>query len=54
MSAIAAICYREGKLRFTNLGWMFWDLFYPLGYLLVFGVGITHALVAPPGLKRLD
>ncbi len=54
MSAIAAIFYRESKLRFTNLGWMFWDLFYPLGYLLVFGVGITHALGAPPGLNGMD
>jgi len=54
MSAIGAIFYRESKLRFTNLGWMFWDLFYSLGYLLVFGVGITHALGAPPGLAGLD
>jgi len=41
MSAIAAMFYREGKIRVTNLTFIFWDLFYPLGYLLVFGVGIN-------------
>ncbi|MBI2956363.1 MAG: ABC transporter permease [Acidobacteria bacterium] len=54
MSAIAAIFYREGKLRFTNLGWMFWDLFYPLGYLLVFSVGINYALGSPFQTLDLD
>ena len=38
MKAIAAVLYREGKIRFTNSLWIFWDLLYPLGYLLVFGV----------------
>ncbi len=38
MSAISAMLYRESKLRVTNLTYIFWDLFYPLGYLLVFGV----------------
>jgi hypothetical protein len=47
MTAIAAVLYREGKIRFTNWMWMFWDLFYPLGYLLVFGVGINYALGSP-------
>lgn len=44
MTALAAVFYREGKIRFTNLTWMFWDLLYPLGYLLLFGVGMTHAI----------
>jgi len=35
---------REGKIRATNLTFIFWDLFYPLGYLLVFGVGINASL----------
>jgi ABC-2 type transport system permease protein len=41
---IAAVMYREGKIRATNVTFIFWDLFYPLGYLLVFGVGINRAL----------
>lgn len=44
MSALLAVMYREGMIRATNLTFIFWDLFYPLGYLLVFGVGINHAL----------
>jgi ABC-2 type transport system permease protein len=41
---LAAIMVREGKIRATNLTFIFWDLFYPLGYLLVFGVGINASL----------
>lgn len=44
MSAIPAVFYREGKIRATNLSFIFWDLFYPLGYMLLFGVGINAAL----------
>jgi ABC-2 type transport system permease protein len=44
MSALRAIIAREGKIRATNLTFIFWDLFYPLGYLLVFGVGINASL----------
>ena len=44
MSAISAILYREGKIRATNYTFLFWDLFYPLAYLLVFGVGVNEAL----------
>ncbi len=47
MAAIAAVFYREGKIRITNVTFIFWDLFYPLGYLLVFGVGINAALGSP-------
>jgi ABC-2 type transport system permease protein len=47
MGSIAAVLYREGKIRFTNFAWLFWDLFYPLGYLLVFGVGVNYALGSP-------
>ena len=35
--------YREAKIRVTNLLFIFWDVLYPLGYLLVFGVGIDRA-----------
>src|SRR4029078_11675832 len=44
MKPLTAIMYREGKIRATNVTFIFWDLFYPLGYLLVFGVGIDHTL----------
>jgi ABC-2 type transport system permease protein len=47
MAAINAILYREAKIRATNLTFVFWDLFYPLCYLLVFGVGVTSALGSP-------
>src|SRR5919204_5163734 len=44
MGPLNAIMYREAKIRATNLTFIFWDLFYPLGYLLVFGVGMTQAM----------
>jgi ABC-type multidrug transport system permease subunit len=44
VNALTAIMLREGKIRATNLTFIFWDLFYPLGYLLVFGVGINASL----------
>jgi ABC-2 type transport system permease protein len=44
LRALAAVMYREGKIRATNVTFIFWDLFYPLLYLLVFGVGIDHTL----------
>jgi len=47
MAPIAAVFYREGKIRVTNVTFIFWDLFYPLGYMLVFGVGVDYALGSP-------
>ncbi len=44
MTALPAIMVREAKIRATNLTFIFWDVFYPLGYLLVFGVGIDASL----------
>jgi ABC-type multidrug transport system permease subunit len=44
VSALAAVIYREGKIRATNAIFIFWDVVYPLGYLLVFGVGMNNAL----------
>ncbi len=54
MSAISAVFYREGKIRVTNLTFIFWDLFYPLGYLLVFGVGVNYALGSPRAASGVD
>ena len=54
MSSIPAMLYREGKIRATNITFVFWDVFYPLCYLLVFGVGVTSALGTPisaPGVN---
>jgi len=47
MHVMQAILYREAKIRFTNFAWLFWDVVYPLGYMLVFGVGINYALGSP-------
>jgi ABC-2 type transport system permease protein len=47
MSALTAVVYREARIRATNVTFIFWDLFYPLCYMLVFGVGINAALGAP-------
>ena len=49
MSALSAVVYREAKIRATNFTFIFWDLFFPLLYMLVFGVGINSALGAPAG-----
>lgn len=54
MSAVSAVFYREGKIRLTNLTFIFWDLFYPLGYLLVFGVGVNYALGSPLAAAGVD
>jgi ABC-2 type transport system permease protein len=44
VSPLSAVMYREGKIRATNALFIFWDVIYPLGYLLVFGVGMNRAL----------
>jgi ABC-2 type transport system permease protein len=54
MSAISAILYREGKIRATNMIFVFWDFFYPLCYLLVFGVGMSAALGAPVAMPGMN
>lgn len=52
MSAFQAVVYREARIRATNLLFIFWDVCYPLGYLLVFGVGVTGAMgFTAPGLQ---
>ena len=54
MNALMAVMLREGKIRVTNLTFIFWDLFYPLGYLLVFGVGINASLGFTAGQSGVD
>jgi ABC-type multidrug transport system permease subunit len=47
VSALSAVMYREAKIRATNALFIFWDIVYPLGYLLVFGVGMNDAFRFP-------
>jgi ABC-2 type transport system permease protein len=43
---LLAVAGRETRFRFSNFGWLFWDLFYPTGYLLALGAGLSSLLVA--------
>ncbi len=54
MTALDAMLYREAKIRATNLIFIFWDVFFPLGYMLVFGVGVNAALGSPLASQHLD
>jgi len=54
MSAIAAVLYRDARIRATNLTFVIWDLCYPMINLLVFGVGIDAALGVHFGAGGLD
>jgi ABC-2 type transport system permease protein len=54
MTALTAILAREARIRATNLTFIFWDLFYPLGYLLVFGVGVNASLGFTSGDAAVD
>src|SRR5436309_4518046 len=54
MMAVHAMLFREAKIRTTNFTFLFWDLCYPLGYLLVFSVGINDAVAAPLSAEGVD
>jgi ABC-2 type transport system permease protein len=54
VSPLAAVMIREAKIRATNVTFIFWDLLYPLGYLLVFGVGINASLGFTSGTAGVD
>lgn len=41
MRMILAVMYRDYRIRSTSLNWMFYDIFMPLVYLLVFGIGFN-------------
>jgi len=43
MKMILAVMYREYRIRTTSLTWLFYDLFMPLTYLLLFGIGFNSA-----------
>lgn len=44
MTGIGAVFYRDYRQRMTNIGFVFWDLFVPLAYLLLFGMGFERML----------
>src|SRR5688500_12104032 len=44
MTGIGAVFYRDYRQRMTNIGFVFWDLFVPLAYLVLFGMGFERML----------
>lgn len=42
MSPVAAVMYREFRIRTTSLTWLFFDLVVPLSYLLLFGIALDR------------
>ncbi|HLA13278.1 MAG TPA: ABC transporter permease [Pyrinomonadaceae bacterium] len=44
MTGIGAVFYRDYRQRMTNIGFVFWDLFVPLAYLVLFGIGFERML----------
>lgn len=43
---VLAMMYREYLIRTTSLMWAFYDLFLPLTYLLLFGIGLDRAFAS--------
>lgn len=52
--SLTPVIVREAKIRATNAMFIFWDLFYPLGYLLVFGIGVNASLGFTTGLEGVS
>jgi ABC-2 type transport system permease protein len=44
MNGIAAVFYRDYRQRITNIGFVFWDLFVPIAYLVLFGLGFQRTI----------
>jgi ABC-2 type transport system permease protein len=53
-SPLVAVMVREGRIRATNSLFIFWDLLYPLGYLLVFGLGMNASMGFTTGVAGVD
>ena len=49
MRGILAVFYRDYRQRITNIGWLFWDLFVPVAYLVLFGTGRLPRLMEDLG-----
>ena len=51
MNGLVAVLSREVRIRATNVTFLFWDIFFPIAYMLVFGVGVDRAIgFETPGL----
>ncbi|MCC2642252.1 MAG: daunorubicin resistance transporter, inner rane subunit [Nitrospira sp.] len=44
MNGVAAVFYRDYRQRLTNIAFVFWDLFVPMAYLFLFGVGLERTV----------
>ena len=51
MSGIGAVFFRDYRQRMTNIGFVFWDLFVPLAYLVLFGLGFERMLESSIALE---
>ena len=52
MNPVAAVMYREFRIRTTSLTWLFFDLIVPLAYLLLFGIALDRTFAG--GLATHD
>jgi ABC-2 type transport system permease protein len=44
MKGVVPVLYREYRFRITNITFLFWDIFVPITYLLIFGYGFQKSL----------
>lgn len=44
MNGVAGVFYRDYRQRITNLAFVFWDLFVPVAYLVLFGLGFERTI----------
>jgi ABC-2 type transport system permease protein len=44
MNGVAAVFYRDYRQRRTNIAFVFWDLFVPMAYLFLFGLGFERTV----------
>ena len=44
MNGVAGVFYRDYRQRTTNLAFVFWDLFVPVAYLILFGLGFERTM----------
>jgi ABC-2 type transport system permease protein len=44
MKGLISVLYREYRFRITNITFLFWDIFVPITYLLIFGYGFQRSI----------
>ena len=54
IQTLSAVMVREAKIRATNWLFIFWDVVYPLGYLLVFSIGVSRSMDFRSALAGVD